>query len=120
MSAAENLDQERVVVDAESLDWYPHEEFCRMYGKKPGYARGKIMENKWVYGEQWVKDPDGQIWVSIKGFKKWLLSNSQPDAGRMAPESKSGSPGAVSDMSQSGRGNRRNPTSVRRPVYELK
>ena len=35
--------------------------------------RRKVEEGKWIEGEQFVRSPDGGIFVSQKGFLKWLL-----------------------------------------------
>ena len=112
--------EERVAVDAESIDWWPHKKFCQLIGKGEQWAWGKIKEGKWVEGEQFVRDPDGNIWVSIKGWKKWLTSNTQQAAGRTAQASRSDSAGGENDSSQSGPESPRKRTSKRRPVYALK
>ncbi|WP_228276811.1 hypothetical protein [Marinobacter sp. JSM 1782161] len=116
--AAKDLD--RIVIDPESLDWWPHKEFCKLYNKGEQWAWGKIKEGKWIEGEQYVYDPDGQIWVSIVGFKKWLLSSSQQGSVRMVKASKSDLAGTESDTNRSGKESRRKRTSRRPVVFDLK
>lgn len=114
------MNQEILSVDAESIDWWPHRQFSRMIGKGEQWAWGKIKEGKWTEGEQFVRDPDGQVWVSIKGWKQWLTSNSQRAVAPTEAASKSGSAGAVDALNLSGRTSPRAKTSKRRPVSELR
>lgn len=32
----------------------------------------KIEDGKWVEGQQYHRDPDGQIWVDVKGAMAWV------------------------------------------------
>jgi len=118
-SINEILNSYPISVDIESLDWLPHKIVCQLYGKGPHWAKGKIHEGKWVEGEQFARDPDGQIWVSIKGVKTWLLRNFQPASDHTDQVLKFDSRGKEKGMSQSGRGNQRKQISGRQPVYEL-
>lgn len=35
--------------------------------------RRKIEGGKWIEGAQFVRSPDGGVFVSRKGFEKWLI-----------------------------------------------
>ena len=118
-SINEILNSSPISIDFESLDWLPHKTVCQLYGKGPYWAKGKIHEGKWVEGEQFARDPDGQIWVSIKGVKKWLLRNFQQVSAPMDQVLKFDSRGKEKGSSRSGRGNQPKQTSGRQPIYEL-
>lgn len=113
------INDSSIIIDLESFDWLPHQRVCEILGKGPHWAKGKIKDGKWTEGLQYVRDPDGQIWVSIKGVKSWLLKNFLPASDLMDQALKFDSHGKANAMSQSGRGSRRNSISVRQPVYEL-
>ncbi len=34
--------------------------------------RGKIREGKWVEGREFVRAPDGGIFISLKGVERWV------------------------------------------------
>jgi hypothetical protein len=34
--------------------------------------RRKIEDGKWVEGREWVRSPDGGIFISMKGFERWV------------------------------------------------
>ena len=34
--------------------------------------RRKIQEGKWLEGREWRRSPDGGIFISMKGFERWL------------------------------------------------
>lgn len=36
--------------------------------------RGKIREGKWVEGQEFVRAPDGRIFISLKGFERWVCA----------------------------------------------
>lgn len=115
----ELLNHSPLAIDLESLDWLPHQRVCEILGKGSYWAKGKIHDGKWIEGEQFVRDPDGQIWVSIKGVKSWLLTNFQQASGPTDQVLKLDSLGKENGTSRSGRGNQQKPISGRQPVYEL-
>lgn len=39
--------------------------------------RGKIREGKWVQGREFVRAPDGGIFISLKGFERWVCAGSK-------------------------------------------
>tara|TARA_R110002096_G_C14403482_1_gene707637 strand:+ start:473 stop:865 length:393 start_codon:yes stop_codon:yes gene_type:complete len=118
-SINEVLNNSSITIDLESLDWLPHGRVCEIFGKKPLWAKGKIRAGKWKSGEQFIHDPDGQIWVSIKGVKTWLLRNFQQASAPTDQALKFDSRGKEKGSSRSGRGNQPKQTSGRLPIYEL-
>jgi hypothetical protein len=34
--------------------------------------RRKIEDGKWVVGREFVRSPDGGIFISLKGYQRWL------------------------------------------------
>ncbi|MCL1479925.1 hypothetical protein MIH18_05900 [Marinobacter sp. M3C] len=118
-SINEVLNNSPITIDLESLDWLPHQRVCEILGKGSHWAKGKIREGKWKAGEQFVRDPDGQIWVSIKGVKTWLLGNFPQASVPTDQVLKFDLLGKGSGTSRSGRGNQPKQTSGRQPVYEL-
>src|SRR5574343_228768 len=54
--------------------------FCtvKRYAELSGYTEraieSKISRGDWTYGRQYVRAPDGRIFVSIEGVEKWLQS----------------------------------------------
>ena len=39
--------------------------------------RGKIREGKWVQGREFVRAPDGGIFISLRGFERWVCAGSK-------------------------------------------
>jgi hypothetical protein len=46
-------------------------------GLTPKAMTRKIEEGKWVEGREYVKR-DGRIFVSVKGFNKWVANQNAP------------------------------------------
>lgn len=99
------------------IDFIPQAAYCKLIGKGERYVYGKIHDGKWTEGKEYIKDPDGQIWVSIKGVESWI---TQGASGHTVMESKSRSHGSVVDIDQRGRKSQTSETLKRRPVYELR
>ncbi|MCA8407986.1 excisionase family protein [Burkholderia cenocepacia] len=38
--------------------------------------RRKIEDGKWIEGREYRRSPDGRIYISVKGFEKWVESGS--------------------------------------------
>jgi len=38
---------------------------------------GKIREGKWVQGREFVRAPDGGIFISLRGFERWVCAGSK-------------------------------------------
>lgn len=36
--------------------------------------RRKIEEGKWIEGREWRRSPDGGVFISIEGYRKWVES----------------------------------------------
>lgn len=34
--------------------------------------RRKIQEGKWLEGREYLRDPDGRLWVDIEGVMRWV------------------------------------------------
>lgn len=39
--------------------------------------RGKIREGKWVEGREFVRAPDGGVFISLEGFERWVCAGSK-------------------------------------------
>lgn len=39
--------------------------------------RGKIREGKWIEGQEFVRAPDGGVFISIRGFERWVCAGSK-------------------------------------------
>lgn len=39
--------------------------------------RGKIREGKWTEGREFVRSPDGGIFISLQGFERWVCAGSK-------------------------------------------
>ena len=39
--------------------------------------RGKIRDGKWVEEREFVRSPDGGIFISLKGFERWVCGASK-------------------------------------------
>ena len=86
-----------------TMDLIPHLAYCKLIQKGPQYVKGKIKDGKWTEGVQYFKDPDKQIWVSLKGIEQWVTSNIQQGLGQQAQASRSGSHGRNNATNPSGR-----------------
>ena len=52
--------------------------------------RRKIEVGKWIEGREWVRSPDGSIFISMKGFERWVEGahvGSKQKSRRDAPHS---------------------------------
>ncbi|WP_193099453.1 excisionase [Burkholderia sp. Z1] len=38
--------------------------------------RRKIEDGKWIEGREYRRSPDGGVYISVKGFEKWIESGS--------------------------------------------
>ena len=45
-----------------------------MTGLSQGAIRRKIQEGKWLEGREYRRSPDGGVFISIKGFARWVES----------------------------------------------
>lgn len=45
---------------------------AQMTGLTPKAIRRKIEDGKWLEGREYRRGPDGHIWVSIRGFERWV------------------------------------------------
>lgn len=39
---------------------------------KPGAIYQKIHRKRWREGREFVRDPDGRIWISLTGVEAWI------------------------------------------------
>ena len=46
-------------------------------GLSQSAIRGKIREGKWIEGQEFARAPDGGIFISIKGFERWVCAGSK-------------------------------------------
>lgn len=46
--------------------------FALITGKTEGSIRKKIERGTWVEGRQYRRDPEGCIWIIIKGVEQWV------------------------------------------------
>lgn len=44
----------------------------QMTGLTAKAIRRKIEDGKWLEGREYRRGPDGHIWVSIRGFTRWV------------------------------------------------
>lgn len=42
------------------------------FGLTAKAMRRKIEEGKWVEGREYHRDPDGNVWVDVKGVMQWV------------------------------------------------
>ena len=97
-----------------TVDLVHHKHYSEMVGRGPQWAMSKIKAGKWTEGEQFIRDPEGRVWVSIKGVEQWLQGS-----GQSAMVSRSDSPGTDRDTNLSGIKNLPRQTSKRPLVYAL-
>lgn len=43
-------------------------------GLSEGAIRRKMQEGKWLEGREYRRSPDGGIFISLKGYQKWVES----------------------------------------------
>jgi hypothetical protein len=98
-----------------TVDLVHHKHYSEMVGRNPQWAMTKIKAGKWTEGQEYFRDPEGRIWVSIKGVEKWLTQAS----GQWAQESRLDSHGMVSGTAQRGLKNQHKQISRRPVVYAL-
>ena len=55
-------------------DWVTIRVFSVVTGVTEKAARRKIEEGVWLEGREYARAPDGGIFVSLKGFYKWVES----------------------------------------------
>ncbi len=39
--------------------------------------RGKFRDGKWIEGREFVRAPDGGVFISIEGFERWVCAGSK-------------------------------------------
>lgn len=49
---------------------------ARLTGLTEHAIRGKIRAGKWVEGRQFVRSPDGGVFISLKGVERWVCGAS--------------------------------------------
>lgn len=58
-----------------TLDSIKIKKFCELTGWTVNAINTKISRGVWLNGREYVKAPDGNIVVSIKGYEKWIEKN---------------------------------------------
>jgi hypothetical protein len=48
-----------------------------LIGLSDAAIRGKIREGKWLDGREYVRAPDGGIFISLKGVERWVCAGSK-------------------------------------------
>jgi hypothetical protein len=46
---------------------------AKRIGMSEGAIRKKIERGQWVENRQWVRAPDGSVWVDLDGVQRWVL-----------------------------------------------
>ena len=46
--------------------------YCNLVGITEKAARKKIEDGVWLIGRQYRKDPQGRLWIDIRGVEKWV------------------------------------------------
>lgn len=109
---------EELIIDAESVDLFSIPLFAALVGWKETKVRSK-QEKAWTENKEYVKTPQGDILISLKGFKEWARRN-MPESPTTEKTSVSPLPTKAKDTDQSSRGNRRRKTTPRPVCYMLK
>lgn len=109
---------EELIIDAESVDLFTIPMFAALVGWKPTTVRSKKAK-AWTEGKEFVTTPQGDILISLKGFKEWARRN-MPESQTTGKTSVSLLPTKAEDTAQSSPGNRRRKTTARPVSYTLK
>lgn len=59
------------------------------FGLTDKAIRRKIEEGKWLAGREYHRDPDGNIWLDVKGIMQWVAGEAVSKSGRTASGSRS-------------------------------
>jgi hypothetical protein len=52
--------------------------FTQLTGITNKAVYGKIHKNTWTEGKEYIKDPEGRIWISRSGYQQWIRSGFTP------------------------------------------
>lgn len=47
-------------------------ETAAAFGMTKKAAQRKIEDGKWLEGQEYHRDPDGNIWLDVKGIMQWV------------------------------------------------
>lgn len=59
-------------MSTELKDYVTIDEAAKKIGLTPKAIRRKIEEGYWTEKKQYRRAPDGRIYISLKGFEKWV------------------------------------------------
>jgi hypothetical protein len=59
------------------IDSLKVKKFCELTGWTPKAIEIKISRGVWINGREYIKAPDGNIVISIKGYESWI-ARSKP------------------------------------------
>ena len=48
-----------------------------VFGLTRKACEGKIYRGDWLEGRQYHRDPQGMIWLDVKGVKKWVMGGEK-------------------------------------------
>ena len=109
---------EQLIIDAESVDLFTIPMFAALVGWKPSKVRSK-RQKSWTEGKEFTITPDGDVLISLKGYKEWARRN-MPESQSMENISVSPSLTKAKDTAPSSLGNKRRKTTERPVSYILK
>lgn len=66
---------EPAVIQIRTTQWVTIDLFSRISGLTPAAVRCMIFESKWLEGRHYQRRA-GRVYISIKGFEKWVESGS--------------------------------------------
>ena len=74
-AAQEPANDEPMVIQIRTAEWVTVELFSRISGLTQPAVRCMIFEGKWLEGRHYQRRA-GRVYISIKGFEKWVASGS--------------------------------------------
>jgi hypothetical protein len=76
------------MMEGSTLPYQRISAFSQGSGLTEKAIRRKIEDGIWVEGREFIRAPDGCIYVSVKGFAAWMEKGSMSERGQSASRSR--------------------------------